>query len=1027
MKNLKKVLAVVLAFAMIIGTNAFAASFSDLDKTASYAEAVSVLADLGILKGYDDGTVKPEGNITRAEFAAIVCRIKGLEDAANSAKGQTIFSDVPADSWASGYINMASQQGIINGVGGGLFLPEENVKFEEAVKMVVAALGYGPQAESMGYPVGYLTVASQTNITKGVSGATGAIANRGTVARLAYNSLDVPLMEQVSYGTGSVQYQPGDKILLDSLGLTKVEATILEIPGSTGSSNALQPDQVRLRVNKHYIAYDGKLMISDPAASTTYSDLTWVEDKVSVGTTDAQSYLNRPVIAYLEGAYDDDVVIKAIVEKTSRIDEVEFASEDIYSRYTDMTKATPEVSFYDDAESSSSYTRASLDPNEFSLYVNDISFKNGADSIKKILGDNLMGSDAMDTFTKLINKALDEDLGFDVTLLNNDTDSEYDVAYIDFYTDMVVDMVNANTYRVTSKNNAGALYLDPTERNASFTIENADGTEAKFEDIKTGSVLSVRKGIVEDSKMITGKVVVMDNNITGKITEISDSDKEITVEGKSYKVETGNNSGINFAGLRTNTEATFYLNARGNIFYMDKSAIVNNMKVGFATKIGEGSGISTTKQIQMMNEEGEFVVYEFANRVTINEADSSVTSDSLDPTDYNVLDITGVSAADANTGLSSKAIAAEVNAAGQATGNFVVNAPVAYDLNSDGKIYKLNLEPRKSKTLREDGYAYTAFEISNSSYSVNTDAVAGVYMTDKTLLFSIDGNAVLTEGLDENDITIMKKDALVDSQTIAKAYAINCDDDSQAKMIVGQDLVNALVANSNLMVITGVSSTTNANGDNVQRLTGLMNGEEVNVLVGDDTDKYSLAADGTVARSANFAKGDVVVYQSGAGDELKAIAKIFSVASKFDGNNNIIAPATFAAIDITNDIVDNVDASGNVTTAKLLAQAPNKDEVEFYFGYARDLRNSSVKLVKDDSVNTAVETAPDYNDYIDVTFRSANIVMFDKFEGRDPRIAVSDLGDLDYDREVGGDVAGDYVFVRVINDIAKDAVIIKTK
>lgn len=1004
MKNLKKVLAVVLAFAMIIGTNAFAASFSDLDKTASYAEAVSVLADLGILKGYDDGTVKPEGNITRAEFAAIVCRIKGLEDAANSAKGQTIFSDVPADSWASGYINMASQQGIINGVGGGLFLPEENVKFEEAVKMVVAALGYGPQAESMGYPVGYLTVASQTNITKGVSGATGAIANRGTVARLAYNSLDVPLMEQVSYGTGSVQYQPGDKILLDSLGLTKVEATILEIPGSTGSSNALQPDQVRLRVNKHYIAYDGKLMISDPAASTTYSDLTWVEDKVSVGTTDAQSYLNRPVIAYLEGAYDDDVVIKAIVEKTSRIEEVEFASENIYSRYTDMTKATPEVSFYDDAESSSSYTRASLDPNEFSLYVNDISFKNGATSIEEILGRSLMGSDDIDTFTNLITAALDDDLGFDVTLLNNDTDSEYDVAYVDFYTDMVVDMVNANTYRVTSKNNAGALYLDPTERNASFTIENADGTEAKFEDIKTGSVLSVRKGIVEDGKLITGKVVVMDNNITGKITEISDSDKEITVDGKSYKVEVGNNSGINFATLRTNTEATFYLNARGNIFYMDKSAIVNNMKVGFATKIGEGSGISTTKQIQMMNEEGEFVVYEFANRVTINEKDSSVTSDSLTKEvleAFDVLDITGVGSVGATSGLPAKKIAQEAG-----TNNYIVNAPVAYDLNSDGKIYKLNLDPKKSKTLREDGYAYTAFEISNASYSVNTDAVAGVYMTDKTLLFSIDGSADLTKGLDENDITIMKKDALVDSQQILKAYAINCDDDSQAKMIVGKDLVNALVANSNLMVITGVSSTTNANGDNVQRLTGLMNGEEVNVLVGDDTDKFS------VDESVNFAKGDVVVYQSGAGDELKAIAKIFSVASKFNSSNNIIAPA---ALDITSDIVGEDG---------VLDAAPNRDEVEFYFGYARDLRNSSVKLVKNDAADTDDEN---FSDYVDVTFRNANIVMFDKFEGRDPRIAVSDLGDLDYDREVGGDVAGDYVFVRVINDIAKDAVIIKTK
>ncbi len=51
MKNLKKVLAVVLAFAMIIGTNVFAASFPDLDKTANYAEAVSVLADLGLLTG----------------------------------------------------------------------------------------------------------------------------------------------------------------------------------------------------------------------------------------------------------------------------------------------------------------------------------------------------------------------------------------------------------------------------------------------------------------------------------------------------------------------------------------------------------------------------------------------------------------------------------------------------------------------------------------------------------------------------------------------------------------------------------------------------------------------------------------------------------------------------------------------------------------------------------------------------------------------------------------------------------------
>lgn len=1001
MKNLKKVLAVVLAFAMIIGTNVFAASFPDLDKTANYAEAVSVLADLGILTGYSDGTIQPEGDITRAEFAAIVCRIKGLENAANSAKGTTVFTDVAADHWASGYINMASQQGIINGVGNGLFLPEENVKFEEAVKMVVAALGYTPKAEGMGaYPTGYLAVASQIGVTTGVSGVNGEAANRGTVARLAYNALDVPIMEQVSYGTGSIQYAPGDSILLDSLDLVKVEATILAIPGSTGNSNDLQADQVRLHVDKHYIAYDGKLYISDPEANNTYSDLSWVEDKVRVGTTDAQSYLNKPVIAYLEGAYDDEVTIRAIVEKSSRIDEVSFKSEDIYPKYTDMSKTTPEVAFYDDETSSSSYTRATIDPTDFSLYVNDINFATGEAYIRDLLGNEsnkVLGSTALETFQNFIEEAqVDEPgpLGFNVTLLNNDTDSEFDVAYIEYYTDMVVDLVNANTYRVTAQNTASAIYLDPTERNASFTIENADGTEASFDDIKSGSVLSIRKGIVESNKLITGNVIILDDNtVSGKITEISDSDKEIAIDGTTYSVETRNED-INFNNLKTNTEATFYINARGNIFYLDKSAIVSNMKVGFATKIGSTSGISSSRQIQMMNEDGEFVVYDLANKVTINESGSSVTSTSEDFTQYEVLAFETTAS---QSNLPTRTIGGDDDL-------FVLNAPVTYDLNSNGEVYKLNLLPNKGKVLDQDGYGYTAYQISGSTYNVNTDAAGGVYMTDNTILFSIDAgdgvNYATDTTIDENDITVMKKDGLVDSQEI-NAFAVNCDDDSNAKALFGVKLVNALVANSNLMVVTSTATTTNSDGDTVTRLTGLMNGETVQVYVGDDTDRIN---------ASSITKGDVVVYQSGAGEELKAIAKIFSASAQFNGND-VTEPT---AVDLTDSIIPG-----------LLDEAPNGDSVQFYFGYARNLRGSNLTLVTSDDFDADAENA-DATKFVEVTFKSANVVVYDKFEGKDPRIEESDLADVDYDREVANDIAGDFVFVRVIDDIAKDAVIIKT-
>ena len=1016
MKNLKKVLAVVLAFAMIIGTNVFAASFPDLDPTASYAEAVSVLADLGILQGYEDGTIQPEGDITRAEFAAIVCRIKGLENAANSAKGTTQFTDVAADSWASGYINMASQQGIINGVGGGLFLPDENVKFEEAVKMVVAALGYTPRANTMGgYPTGYLAVASQINVTSGVSGAAGEIANRGTVARLAYNALDVPLMEQISYGTGSIQYAPGDSILLDSLDLIKVEATIDAIPGSTGNSNDLQPDEVRLTIKRHYIPYDGKLMISDPTASNTYSDLSWYTDKVNVGTTNAQDFLNKTVIAYLQGAYDDDVVIKAIVEKTGKNTEVSFRSEDLYSRYTDMSKSVPEVAYYDDAESSSSYNRVTVDPTDFTLYVNDIEFTQGEGNIRAILPSGLIESgNALATFANLVENALGDtsnyanEVGFNVSLLDNDTDSEYDVAYVEYYTDMVVDMVNANTYRVTTKNSgsASALYLDPTERNASFTIENLDGSKATFEDIQPDMVLSVRKGIVEDNRLITGKVVIVNNNVTGRITEISDSDHEITVGDTTYKVEINND--MNFDNLRTNTEATFYVNARGNIFFMDKSAIVNNMKVGFATKIGSDGGMMGTQSIQMMNEEGEFVLYDLANKVTINEADSSVNSDTVNFSTYEVLAFED--AATAGNTLPKRNI-------GKSAGIYVVNAPVAYDLNSDGEVYKLIFNPERTRTLHVNGYGFTAYGVSGD-YNLNTEGVGGVYLTDNSILFSIDPSAAkgydletdwsTVTNLDEGDISVMKKDALIDGQLV-NAFALNCDDDSQAKALVGYELVNALVANSNLMVVTGVSGTTNADGDNVRKLTGLVNGEEVEVYVSDDTDK-SAASNAGAANS--FAKGDIVVYQSGAGNELKAIAKIFSASAQFSGDT-VIAPSN---ISLTNDIVGN---------GKPLAEAVDGTDVQYYFGYARNLRSSNLTLVINDSINT--DGTPADTEMVEVSFKNANFTVYDRFEGRDPRISISDLGEVEFDREVGRDAAGDYVFVRVVDDVAQDAVIIKTK
>jgi hypothetical protein len=120
------------------------------------------LVALGIIAGFPDGTYRPGEPVTRAQFAKIIVAALGVGEAAQYAAGATKFADVPADHWASGYINVAVDVGIIKRLSGWHIPPENQVTFAEAIKMIVAALGYTPKAEAMGgYPGGYLAIAAE--------------------------------------------------------------------------------------------------------------------------------------------------------------------------------------------------------------------------------------------------------------------------------------------------------------------------------------------------------------------------------------------------------------------------------------------------------------------------------------------------------------------------------------------------------------------------------------------------------------------------------------------------------------------------------------------------------------------------------------------------------------------------------------------------------------------------------------------------------------------------------------------------
>ena len=218
---MKRILALILCFVMVFSLVAVAeetaatatptatTEFSDVPSTSPYKEAISTLTGLGIILG-DAGsdTFRPEAGITRAEFCAVVCRALGFNQEA--APTATAFSDVPAEHWASGFVVQGVSKGYINGMGDGTFAPEANIKYEQAVKMVVSALGFDPMAASKGgWPTGYLVVANTYKITEGVSNST-----RADVAILIYNALSTPMMDQTTWGADAeFEKEITDKIL----------------------------------------------------------------------------------------------------------------------------------------------------------------------------------------------------------------------------------------------------------------------------------------------------------------------------------------------------------------------------------------------------------------------------------------------------------------------------------------------------------------------------------------------------------------------------------------------------------------------------------------------------------------------------------------------------------------------------------------------------------------------------------------------------------------------------------------------
>ncbi len=217
MRNLKKILALVLALVMSFSLLATANAFNDsADIDGTYEEAVEVLAALKVFQGYDNGaTFQPKGEITRAEVAAIIYRIV-TGDVTDRQVGlyadYNKFDDVKSGSWYAGYVNFCANAEIIKGYDAKTFGPNDKVTGYQALAMILRAIGYDKNGEftGSGWQVQTAAVGKKLGVTDNISAGTlGGNASREVVAEILFQTI---LVDQVTYTPALSYVLKGDSL-----------------------------------------------------------------------------------------------------------------------------------------------------------------------------------------------------------------------------------------------------------------------------------------------------------------------------------------------------------------------------------------------------------------------------------------------------------------------------------------------------------------------------------------------------------------------------------------------------------------------------------------------------------------------------------------------------------------------------------------------------------------------------------------------------------------------------------------------
>ena len=528
----------------VVPVSAASAAFTDLTEEHYAYDAVNVLSKLGVINGYEENgsfNFKPDNNVTRAEFAAMLLRTRGMGSVGSMSLENPPFPDVttPDVSWAIGNIRTARELGIINGYDDGTFKPNNNVSYEEAVTMIVRALGYGEMGTDGAFWYSkYIMTATSLGFMEGAGGAIATPATRATIASMLYNCLEVNLAEDNKIT---------DKTILENdLKLTKMVGYI-----SSNPTISLSKPDANLRADEVEITVNGVASTYKVDDASKYNDMLGAQIEFYY-----QNDFNSGLKTLLLATVKNSTTIKidaSLIQNASASGISYFKNEDA-QRETTVSVSASSVVVY-----------------------------NG-----KLYGS---AADSTSTFATYYGAKGMPEIGR-VELLDRDGDNVYDVVFVYDYDVYFVSSVTPSDYKIVDNDLRKGMSDSDRQITLNYKSEDinfytADGGKTDFSAIKKGSVIFVAEsnhpGGAKD-------VIVCNDTVSGKISGTSSS-KGYTINGKNYKestlapwknVITGATPSLTSAPAMGDS-AKFYLDMEGNIIWYDKTETASNQQYGYVT------------------------------------------------------------------------------------------------------------------------------------------------------------------------------------------------------------------------------------------------------------------------------------------------------------------------------------------------------------------------------------------------------------------------------------------------------------